>query len=281
MVTEAQNLIERKGDHQFAIGDLALKLAPLHAHGGTGRHLRPERAAQRGGVAWALNRFSSDIPLPLATIKCYRWVASRWPEPRRADGVSHGVHRILADIRDETERWERILHPPMHTKSGRRCWTLDGAKRVLGRPVECPTTVQEKLRIIGELTCDRAVAALVVSSLLKQHPVAFLTVLDPTTRHLLNEAQATLCRNGRPGSRIGPAAAPDGMPAHHSMQFVELIVACQRYVAALGQVAAELGSQQLTEDEHTAVRTHVAHVRESTDWAETVVRSGAVGMNEG
>lgn len=281
MVTEARNLIEKKGDYQFAIGDLALELAPLHTHGGAGRHLRPEQAARRRGVAWMLNRFASDIPLPLATVKCYRWVASRWPGPRRADGVSHGVHRILADIPDETERWERILHPPVHARSGTCRWTLDGAKRVLGRPVECPATLQERLRIIHELTHDEAVAAHVVGTLLKRREVAFLVLKDSSARHLINDAQAALYRTVWLGPHATSAATREGRPAHHSMQFVELIVACRRYVEDLGRVTVELCSQHLTGDERAAVRANLAHVRESTDWSEAVVQFGSADMDEG
>ncbi|MEE1836287.1 DUF6192 family protein [Streptomyces sp. SP17KL33] len=61
------------------------------------------------------------------------------------DPVPHGVHRILADISDETVRWEKILHPPGHDRSGTNRWTLDAARREVGHQVSRPVTPQEKM----------------------------------------------------------------------------------------------------------------------------------------
>ena len=62
-------------------------------------------------------------------VKSARWTASKWPEARRESGVSFTVHKILASIVDDEERFTTILNPTV----GKSRWTPDEANRRVGR----------------------------------------------------------------------------------------------------------------------------------------------------
>ncbi|MFE9016679.1 DUF6192 family protein [Streptomyces cyaneofuscatus] len=88
-----------------------------------------------------------------------------------ADGEAEGrclVHRILASVTDETERWAAIEDAPFNQRTGRRGWTPDAAKRLLGQRVERPVTVDEKVQAAADLTRDEEVAAIVTADLLRR-----------------------------------------------------------------------------------------------------------------
>jgi hypothetical protein len=104
IVAEARQLVLQQSWCQFAIGDLALEIEPLRDRGGA----QPDPGEELFTVEEALGLFAEDIGIPVATVKTYRWVSARWPKDYRQDAVPHGVHRILADIPDETVRWEKI-----------------------------------------------------------------------------------------------------------------------------------------------------------------------------
>lgn len=68
-------------------------------------------------------------------------LASRWPAARRAVGVSHTVHAILASIEDEQERWAAINDPPLDERTGRRRWTTALAQRRVGHSTGRPESM--------------------------------------------------------------------------------------------------------------------------------------------
>lgn len=132
---------------------------------------------QRGGpvgemeytVEQSLKRLAEDIGLSVATVKTTRWVASRWPKDRRRPKTaSYTVHRSLANIEDEGERFATILTPP----DGKARWTADDANRRVGQQVETPITPQEKVTAIHSLARDAEVAAAVTTDFLKRPQVA-------------------------------------------------------------------------------------------------------------
>lgn len=147
IVSEARRLVEQQSRCQFAVGDLALEIEPIRGHGGA----HPDEGEELFTVTEALHRFAEDIGEAYTTVKAQRWTASRWPEQRRRDGVSFTVHRILASITDEQERFAAIGDPPVHPRTGRRQWTADAANRRVGRQVSRPESVQEKVVAIHGL----------------------------------------------------------------------------------------------------------------------------------
>nr|WP_260859887.1 DUF6192 family protein [Streptomyces cupreus] len=74
-------------------------------------------------------------------------------ERRRAD-VSHTIHKILASIPDEQERFEAVNNPPPNPRGGEPRWTHDSAKRVVGWKVDSPESVQEKVEAIHDLATE-------------------------------------------------------------------------------------------------------------------------------
>lgn len=135
LVAEARLLIAQVTKAQFA-----LVIEPMRPLGGS--------VAKGTGdlftVEGSLQLFADDIGVSRATVADWRWVSSRWPKEKRKDGVSHTVHKILASIQDEEERWVAVEDAPFNPRSNRKQWTSDGAKRLIGQQVDNPVSVEEK-----------------------------------------------------------------------------------------------------------------------------------------
>ncbi|MFF2432534.1 DUF6192 family protein [Streptomyces mirabilis] len=161
IVAELRKLVETASRIQFAIGDYALEVEPMREYGGQ------EKSEAPFTVKESLFRLAEDIGVSYSMVNQTRWTASRWPEERRVSGVSYTVHRILAGIADEEERFEAILTPP----EGKSRWSPDEANRRAGRQVVKPVTLQEKVSAIHTLAKDEKVAATVTGDLLKRPAV--------------------------------------------------------------------------------------------------------------
>ncbi|MFE3940114.1 DUF6192 family protein, partial [Streptomyces goshikiensis] len=81
--------------------------------------------------------------------------------------MSFTVHRILASIENEQERFTAIGNPPVN----RGRWTPDEATRRVGHQVQRPVTAQEKVSAIHTLAKDKEVAAVVTGDLLRRPTV--------------------------------------------------------------------------------------------------------------
>ncbi|MEW1701130.1 DUF6192 family protein [Streptomyces sp. NPDC091278] len=161
IVAELRKLVEETSRAQFTIGDYALEVEPMRGPGGSAP------ADDLFTVKDSLFRLAEDIGLSYAFVKEARWTASRWPAERRQSGVSFTVHKILAGISDERERFAAIVTPP----EGKARWTADGVRRRVGRQVENPVTPQEKVSAIHALAQDEEVAATVTGDLLRRPAV--------------------------------------------------------------------------------------------------------------
>lgn len=164
-MAELRDVVEQQTRGSFTVGDRALEVEPMRDKGG-----RP--AADPGlesvfTVTDSLHRLAEDIGLAYGTVKTARWTSSRWPKDRRQPGVSFTVHRILAHIEDDGQRFHAIAHPP--AKVGR--WTPDHAKRYVGQQPQVPVTPQEKVTAIHSLARDEEVAVTVTADLLKRPDV--------------------------------------------------------------------------------------------------------------
>lgn len=161
IVALLREVVENQTRGQFTIGDAALEIEPMRESGGQAP------ADELFSVKQTLARLADDIGLSYSTIKDTRWTASKWPKERRQPKVSFTVHRVLAGIADEQERWAAILTPP----PGKARWTRDEASRRVGRQVEIPVTPQEKVSAIHALAKDEEVAAVVTGDLLRRPEV--------------------------------------------------------------------------------------------------------------
>ncbi|WP_420834055.1 DUF6192 family protein [Streptomyces antarcticus] len=106
--------------------------------------------------------------MSFSAVKAARFTASRWPKERRRPDVSFKVHRILAQIEDEDERFTAICTPP----EGKIRWTADEARRRIGKQVETPISPEEKVSAIHALARDEQVAAAVTTELLRRPTLA-------------------------------------------------------------------------------------------------------------
>ncbi|CAL9672036.1 hypothetical protein SUDANB15_07464 (plasmid) [Streptomyces sp. enrichment culture] len=209
IVAELRDVVEQQTQGQFTIGDRAPEIEPMRARGGV-ITVEPEWAVRE-----SLGRLADDIGLKFNQVKNARWVASRWPKEHRRAGESWTVHRILASIEDEAERFATILTPP----GGKTRRTADDASRRMGNQVDNPVSPQEKITAIHSLAREPEVAAAVTTDLLKRPQVADkvphgdkVRVVEELTRDESVAATAAtgLLRTARPALRN-----PHHLGRHH------------------------------------------------------------------
>jgi hypothetical protein len=306
IVAELRKLVETASRIQFSVGDYALEVEPMREAGGQ------QRSDSLFTVKDSLFRLSEDIGLSYKTVDTARWTASKWPKDRRVVGVSFTVHKILASITDDEERYEAITRPP----EGKSLWTPDEANRRVGRQVVKPVTPQEKVsaihtlavdeqvaatvtsdllrrptvvaqvkqedkvRVVEELTRDDHVAATVTTGLLRRPDVAFRAMSDDTARHQVNHAQVERGRQAREHFEDTSPIAPAIRGIDKSVEFLDLVTACHSFVAAAGRVVPGMRDRQLGDDERVIVHENVARVRATLDWIETAVDTGKVDVDD-
>ncbi|WP_412740719.1 DUF6192 family protein [Krasilnikovia sp. MM14-A1259] len=273
IVAECRRLIRERDRIQFKMGDHALEIEPMGPHGGSAPH-----DVAGSGVMDALRLFAEDIGVPLATVKDWRWVASRWPAGKRQGDVPFHIHRILAGIADERKRFRVITKPPVLARTGERRWTEDEARRVVGYQVRRPESVQEKVVAVHELVRDEEVASRVATDLLRRPEVAFQAMTDTTARHLVNRAQVD---HARQGVEIVRQRTPALNQVKHTAEFLDLVGACAQFVASVGRIVPSLRGQDYTPDDRATVHRNLARVRAAADWIEAAVETGKVTPEEG
>lgn len=190
IVAELRKLVETASRIQFTIGDNALEVEPMRGHGGSAP------GDELFTVRDSLFRLAEDIGVSYRSLESNRWTASKWPKEHRAEGVSFTIHRLLAGITDEQERYAAILNPP----EGKARWTPDDARRRVGQQVVKPVTPQEKIRAIHTLAQDEEVAAKVTGDLLRRPSVVAQVKDEDKVR-----AVAELTRE----DQVAAAVAPD------------------------------------------------------------------------
>ncbi|MEU4507130.1 DUF6192 family protein [Streptomyces sp. NPDC024089] len=309
LVAEARELIAQVTKAQFALGDKALLIEPMRLVGGSVTKGTDDLFT----VEESLQMFADDIGVSRKTVEDWRWVSSRWPKDKRKDGVSHTVHKILASIADEEERWVSVEDAPFNPRAGRKQWTTDGAKRLVGQQVDNPVSVEEKVRavkdltrdddvavqvtasllsrpetaksmpaaervrVVKELTRDDEVATSVTSELLQRPRVARQAMRNDDVRFTVNRAQFDNSEQAREQIR-------DRMPAvrkiEHTMEYLDLVGSAHQYVATLGRLVPRLRDQEFSDDERETVRRSIAKVRGAADWLEAALETGTFTLDE-
>ncbi|MFF3159895.1 DUF6192 family protein [Streptomyces sp. NPDC057910] len=309
LVVEARALVTQVARAQFALGDKALEIEPMRPVGGSVAKGTEELFT----VEEALQMFADDIGVALATVEDWRWVSSRWPADKRRDGVSFTVHKILASIADEAERWVAIEDAPYNPRRKCKQWTTDGAKRLVGQQVDRPVTVEEKVRAVKDLTRDDEVAAAVTATLLRRpetaaalpaaervRVVAELTrdddVATKVTAGLLqrprvareamrnDDVRFTVNRAQFDNSEEAREKVRDRMPAvrrlEHTIEYLDLVGSCHSYVATLGRLVPRMRDQEFSEDERETIRRGISKVRGAADWLEAALETGSFSLDE-
>ncbi|MFG2030506.1 DUF6192 family protein [Streptomyces sp. NPDC048825] len=264
-------------------------------------------------VTESLQLFADDIGVERRTVEDWRYTANRWPKERRKEGVSFTVHRILASVVDEDERWAAIEDAPFNPRTGARQWTPDGAKRVVGQRVEHPVTVDEKvqavtdltrddevaaqvaaglfkrpevtehvtpaerMRVVTELTRDDTVAQQVTADLLRRPTVARSVMRDDSARMLVNRAQFDNSEETRERIR---ETTPAIRKIEHTIEYLDLVGSCHSFVATLGRLVPQLRGQEFTDEERETVRRQIGRVRAAADWLEGALDNGEFTLDE-
>ncbi|MFE6849024.1 DUF6192 family protein [Streptomyces sp. NPDC057686] len=133
IVAELRRPLEPRPQAQFAVGDRALEIEPMREPG------YRENGEDHFTVRESLLRLAEDTGLAYSSVRSARWTASKWPAQHRCASASFMVHRILASIENEEERFTAILNLP----TGKKRWTADEANRRTGRQAPRPVTPQE------------------------------------------------------------------------------------------------------------------------------------------
>jgi hypothetical protein len=84
-VEAGRRLVSEMGRSQWALGDLALRVAPVGSDG------------VNNGTGEILARFAEEIGADADHLRQWRWVAAAWPPVTRVTGVSYTLHRALAN----------------------------------------------------------------------------------------------------------------------------------------------------------------------------------------
>ncbi|MFM9608447.1 DUF6192 family protein [Streptomyces niveiscabiei] len=242
----------------------------------------------------SLRRFAEEIGLSFFTVRTQRWVAAQWPAEYRRAGVSWEVHRILASAAD---RFELIGNPPLSERTGRRRWSGEVAKKVVGwktEEVRVPVTTEEKVGAIHELAGgDEAVAAQVATDFLHRREVAFRAMRDAEARENVNEAQFEQAGldddDGFEEDYEEAFPQGDGLiedPARivrgfrRSMEFSDLIGICQGFISGAAWLVPKLRGHEFTETQTKVLENHLEKIRATADWIETAAATGQVDLDE-
>ncbi|MEU5896630.1 MULTISPECIES: DUF6192 family protein [unclassified Streptomyces] len=85
-------------------------------------------------------------------------------------------------------------------------------------------------------------------------------------------------RPGREGGQ-GPFE-PTARRINYAPEFLDLVGACERFVAATGRIVPSLRERCFPDDERDTVHRNVDRVRATCEWILTVVDTGQVDVGE-
>ncbi|MFI6393966.1 DUF6192 family protein [Nonomuraea sp. NPDC050540] len=194
----------------------------------------------------------------------------RWPPSRTRPNATRG-----SSIR------------PLHERSGRRRWTQDADRRVVGQRVNHPGSEQEKANKVPDLLADEQVAAQVATDLLRQPTVVARVVEDSTAMHLVNRAQvdrphrvANERRQEVPRQTCS-AIEHARQSVRHRQEYIAFGGRLRGVRGGHGQGGALAPRPELHARRDRAGARQPGRVRGATDWIETAVDTGNLSMDEG
>ncbi|GAA4990067.1 DUF6192 family protein [Yinghuangia aomiensis] len=123
---------------------------------------------------------------------------------------------------------------------------------------------------------DSAAAAEVAVELLRRPSVARQAMTDRTARHVVNTAQFDNSRLFGEGLR---EQVPLLARVERTAQFIDLIGVCVQFTTGAGQAIPSLRGHEFTDEERDVVSTHIARIRATADWLESVLATGAVDLD--
>ncbi|MEV6138204.1 DUF6192 family protein [Nocardia sp. NPDC051990] len=276
LVKEGREIVAQNTHGQFKLGDNALEIEPMNTRPGG----RVAPGDETSTVGWGLQMYADDIGVPRETLRHYRWISSRWPMKYRVMEVPHYIHGIFAGIGapdDPEERYKVITDPPKVKRTGEYRWNEDDAYRRVGWRPPHPASEQERVDRIHDLARDDTVATRVITDFLRRPNVAYEAMADNTARHAVNAAQID---RSKAAMELARAKTPAVRRIEHSAEYVDLVGACQQYVATIARIVPGLRGQDFSDDERERVHANTARVRATADWIESAVDTGNVGMDD-
>ncbi|UUU32287.1 DUF6192 family protein [Streptomyces sp. CA-210063] len=141
-------------------------------------------------------------------------------------------------------------------------------------------TTQHRTEVVHDLIDDDTVAAQVASDVLRRPEVAARVVADDTARHAVNRAQTDRSRQQAEHFRRETPAGRAVKKIERTAEFLDLVGACHRFVAACGKTVPKLRDRHLSDDEQAVLAQNVARCRATLDWIETAAETGEVDVDE-
>ncbi|MEV8586692.1 DUF6192 family protein [Streptomyces sp. NPDC051180] len=262
IVHRGQRLVGTESAVQFQLGDIGLEMVPLPPKG---KRL-PMKAYNM------LADYADEVGLTRETFEGYRLVAGAWPKKQRQKDVCWTVHSILSHRHD---RFELILDPPVHRKTGRREWTCAGAERVVGWKTDVPETEEERLRIVEDLLADEQVAAAAVERVMRREKVARQVVEKPAVRESFNRAQTERIVEARAQTRKRPQI----QRINEQAEVLSVLRLCSDFTHGIGRALPTLHVAELSEDASESIREGLQRVTAAVSWTEHALDTGSTDMD--
>src|SRR5436309_212331 len=104
LVSEGKRLVSKEGEIRWALGDIALEIAPLGADN------------THNGATQKLVEYAAAIDFEFEALDSYRKMAAKWPAGTRVPACSWTAHRELIAHEDRFN----LLKPGMSSHDARR-----------------------------------------------------------------------------------------------------------------------------------------------------------------
>ena len=265
-VATGRELVRRKTEAQFALGDLLLTKLP-YDHGKSDGHVNE-----------VLHGYADELGLSPDTLRTYRAVAHAWPAEKRVLTESWMIHEVFAA---QPNRFRKIKKPP----DGVDHWTTNEAQRSVARKPDYPVTTQERVERVRELLPTDEDAAAAVTTILRKPEVAKQVVGNASTRQTLHRAELSHYQERRQQDRPAPAPGTSGQArrqrvAEAPREILELLGICTSFYTQMQRAVPCLHVVDYDEVAKHTVLDSIARVRAAADWCETVITTGDTSMDE-
>ncbi|MFD9819393.1 DUF6192 family protein [Streptomyces violascens] len=293
LVAEGRELTLQEGQIQWRLGDMALEIEPITVPGG----LPGEEHRVRKNMAM----FAQDIDQPVPTVLAYRVTSGKWPSERRRPEVPWSIHRILGRLDESRFEVVQHppMHPTRPgvcrwtDESAKRLvgWRVHTPRSVQEK-VEAVHDLVGDEQVAAQVATDLLRRPAVAAAAAKDETACHLfnqaqrrgpRVAEPEPD--TPQAEPDVPDVIAPAAPAEPAADWDEVPVQqvedepeelerppspvapvvrkiqHTIEFLDLVGACHKFVAAIGRLVPSLGRRRLSEAEIETIHHNLARVR--------------------
>lgn len=262
LVHRGREIVDTQGATQFAVGDIALEIAPQPP---PGKRL-PAATYNLLGI------YAEEVGLERERLEEYRLVSAAWPEERRNRDVCWTVHSILSH---KPNRFELIQNPPIYPRTGERRWTCDGARRALGWKTDVPESLEETVRHVQDLMKDEEVAVQVVERTMQRPEVVRQVAEKPHVRETFNRAQASGIREAHEDTK----KRPEVRKLDEQQDVLTVLGLCSAFTSGIGRTLPRLHVANLSDEAKDSIREGLDRVRAAVDWTQHALETGSTDMD--